>query len=55
MVTKFCRWDGGVCRFVSCDIILASGLIVVCERHRNPLGRSLRRKVSVRRLFGKNG
>lgn len=36
---KICRWDGGVCRLVSCDVILASGLVVCCERHRNPFGR----------------
>jgi hypothetical protein len=45
-MVKICPWDGGVCRRVSCDKILSSGLVVICERHRNPSGRFDRRKAS---------
>ena len=41
---KICCWDGGVCRRGSCDSILPSGLVVCCERHRNPSGRCRFRK-----------
>jgi hypothetical protein len=40
---KICCWDGGVCRHSSCDSILVSGLVVLCERHHNPYGRCSRR------------
>jgi len=46
MVRKICPWDDGVCRRVSCDEILGSGLVVVCERHGNSHGRFLQRKIS---------
>jgi hypothetical protein len=45
MVFKICRFDGGVCSRSSCDVILGSGVVVLCERHGNPWGRSLCRKV----------
>jgi hypothetical protein len=45
MVSKICRWNGGVCHRVSCDIILPSGEIVVCGFHCNKLGRFARHKV----------
>jgi hypothetical protein len=45
MVSKTCRFDDGVCRRVSCDIILVSGEVVLCEYHRNPFGRDSPRKV----------
>jgi hypothetical protein len=45
MVSKICRWDGGVCRRVSCDIILPSGEVAVCKFHGNGLGRLVRHKV----------
>jgi hypothetical protein len=44
MTFKICRWDGGVCRRVSCGVVLASGEVAVCWRHGNPSGRSFRRK-----------
>lgn len=45
MAFKICVWDGGVCRRDRCDTVLVSGDVVLCDRHRNPWGRSLRRKV----------
>jgi hypothetical protein len=45
VVSKICPYDGGVCRRVSCDEILANGFVAVCERHRNSRGRFTRRKV----------
>ncbi len=45
MVTKICRYDGGVCSFNSCDVILPSGKVAVCLRHRNPRGRFMRRGI----------
>lgn len=45
MVSKICCWDGGVCRLVSCDVILMDGSVVVCDRHRNPFGRFRRKRV----------
>ena len=43
MVTKICRYDGGVCRFPSCEVILPSGDVVLCGRHKKGNGRSLPR------------
>jgi hypothetical protein len=47
MVIKICPWDGGVCRFASCDIILPNGDVTVCKFHGDKLGRSTPRKVGV--------
>jgi hypothetical protein len=44
MVSKVCRWDGGVCRVESCDSILLDGSVVVCSRHRNWRGRFREKK-----------
>ena len=45
MVSKICPWDGGVCHRDRCDSILPSGEVVLCEFHRNKLGRLIPRKV----------
>lgn len=44
MVSKICRWDGGVCLLPSCSTLSPSGEVEVCFRHRNSHGRSVRRK-----------
>jgi hypothetical protein len=45
MVSKICRWGGGVCYRVSCDVILPNGLIVVCGFHGNEFGRMTPHKI----------
>lgn len=45
MVTKICRWDGGVCSRHSCTVVLANGNVRLCCRHRNPKGRFELRKI----------
>jgi hypothetical protein len=45
MVSRICRFDGGVCTRDSCDEILMDGSVVVCERHGNRRGRFHYRKV----------
>ena len=47
LVTKICRWDGGVCLFPSCTKLSPSGDVVVCSRHRNRFGRMVKKRVSV--------
>lgn len=56
MVSKICPWDGGVCHRESCDSILPSGNVVLCEFHKNGFGRSIPRKVKrvFRPLFNKH-
>jgi hypothetical protein len=45
MVSKICRWNGGVFHRASCDIILLSGGVVCCSFHGNESGRCARHKV----------
>jgi hypothetical protein len=36
MVSKICRYDGGVCHFASCSSLDSLGHVVVCSRHLRP-------------------
>lgn len=38
ILVRFCRWDGRRCYRSSCANVDVSGSVVVCFRHRNPLG-----------------
>lgn len=45
---RFCRWTGKFCSHGSCDFIDSTGQVCVCDFHRNPLGRFMRRLVRIR-------
>ena len=45
MVSKICRYDGGVCRFESCSRLDVLGNVVVCSRHSRPHAFHARRLV----------
>jgi hypothetical protein len=57
MVSKICRYDGGVCSNVSCNFLDSMGDVHVCSRHRNRSGFHLSRiQVSpVVSVFSKHG
>ena len=45
MVSKICRYDGGVCRFDSCSSLDSLGHVVLCSRHLRPHAFHVRRVV----------
>jgi len=45
MVSKICRFDGGVCRFDSCSKLDSLGNVILCFRHLRPHGFHVRRLV----------
>lgn len=57
MVSKICRYDGGVCSDVSCSSLDSMGNVHVCFRHRNRDGFHLSRiqVLPVVSVFNKHG
>ena len=50
VVSKICSHDGGICHCGSCDIILSSGEVICCSRHKNPLGKFMVRRLCASRV-----